>query len=63
MRNRDRIVTRDQVLDAVWGHTSRSSTERTVDFHSLNLRKKLEADPKVPRHILTRHGLGYQLKI
>jgi DNA-binding response OmpR family regulator len=36
---------------------------RAVDFHILNLRRKLEVDPAAPRHLLTRHGLGYQLAI
>ncbi len=59
-RNRDRIVRREEVLSAVWGHFA-SSAERAVDFHILNLRRKLEEDPSSPRHILTHHGQGYQL--
>lgn len=61
-RRRDRIVTRDEILDAVWGHLA-ASTARAVDFHIVHLRRKLEADPKSPRHILTRHGFGYQLAL
>jgi hypothetical protein len=38
-------------------------TARAVDFHIVHLRRKLEADPKSPRHILTRHGFGYQLAL
>ncbi len=60
VRHRDRIVTRREILDAVWGHDA-ASTDRAVDYHVLNLRKKLEPDPATPRHIVTRHGLGYQL--
>jgi DNA-binding response OmpR family regulator len=59
-RHRDRPVTRDEVLTAVWGHFA-SSAGRAVDFHILNLRRKLEDDPSAPRRILTRHGHGYQL--
>ncbi|MBI4606087.1 MAG: response regulator transcription factor [Planctomycetes bacterium] len=59
-RHRDRPVSRDEILDAVWGHFA-SSAERAVDFHVLRLRRKLEPDPSSPRHIVTRHGRGYQL--
>jgi DNA-binding response OmpR family regulator len=44
----------------VWGVFA-SSAARAVDFHILNLRRKLEPDPSAPRHILTRHGSGYEL--
>ena len=59
-RHRDRPVTRDEILRAVWGHFA-SSAGRAVDFHILNRRRKLEEDPGAPRRILTRHGHGYQL--
>jgi DNA-binding response OmpR family regulator len=35
--------------------------DRTIDTHVLNLRQKLERDPKAPRHLLTVHGVGYRL--
>jgi len=60
VRNRGRVVSREQILDAVWGHFA-SSADRAVDYHILNLRKKLEPDPGRPQHIVTRHGLGYEL--
>lgn len=59
-RNRSRIVTREEILDHAWGYYA-SSAARAVDFHILNLRRKLEDDPAAPRHLLTRHGLGFQL--
>lgn len=59
-RHRGRTVPRDEVLDAVWGYTAESAA-RAVDFHVFHLRRKLERDPDSPRHILTRHGLGYEL--
>ena len=59
-RNEGRAVTRAEVLAAVWGHFA-SSADRAVDFHILNLRRKLEADPEAPRHIVTRYGEGYEL--
>ncbi len=60
VRNRNRIVTREQLLDAVWGLTA-ATTSRTIDYHIVNLRKKLESDPTSPTLIVTRHGVGYQL--
>jgi two-component system alkaline phosphatase synthesis response regulator PhoP len=61
VRHRDRTVSREEIMDAVWGYDV-ASTERAVDYHVLHLRRKLEHDPSTPAHILTRHGLGYQLK-
>jgi DNA-binding response OmpR family regulator len=55
----DRPLTRDMLLNSVWGYNFMSNT-RTVDAHVLRLRQKLEADPNVPRHILTVHGVGYR---
>ena len=57
---RNCVVSRQDILEAVWGYLAASS-ERTVDFHILNLRRKLEEDPVNPRLIVTRHGLGFQL--
>ncbi|MBL4845961.1 MAG: response regulator transcription factor [Planctomycetes bacterium] len=52
-------VSRNTLLNEVWGY-DRFPTTRTVDTHVLNLRKKLEEDPKQPRHLLTVHGIGYK---
>lgn len=59
-RNLRRTVTRAEIQAAVWGHFA-SSGDRAVDYHILNLRRKLEEDPAAPRHIVTRHGRGYEL--
>jgi DNA-binding response OmpR family regulator len=59
-RKRGRIVTRDDLLAEVWGYHP-SSGARAVDFHILNLRRKLEHDPAAPRFLITHHGVGYQL--
>lgn len=53
------VVTRDELLDEVWGYNSYPTT-RTVDNHIAKLRQKVEADNDEPQHILTVHGVGYK---
>ncbi len=53
------LVSRDQLLDAVWGYGSETTT-RTVDVHIAWLRKKIGDTDPVPRHIVTVRGLGYR---
>jgi DNA-binding response OmpR family regulator len=56
----NRVFTRSQLLE----HTSgfeRNSTDRTIDVHVMNLRRKIEADPRRPVHLLTVYGIGYKL--
>ncbi len=55
-------VTRDELLDQVWGYNSYPST-RTVDNFIARLRQKLEISPEKPQHILTVHGVGYKFVI
>jgi DNA-binding response OmpR family regulator len=55
----DTVVTRDDILNKVWGLDSYPVT-RTVDNHIAGLRAKLEADPARPIHIQTVHGVGYK---
>ena len=59
IRHRGETVTRDQLLDEVWGYDSTPIT-RTVDNHIAKLRQKIEQDPSEPRHIITVHRLGYR---
>lgn len=59
LHNPDRALTRDQILNSVWGYESYPNT-RTVDAHVVKLRQKLEPDPNQPRHFLTVHGVGYR---
>jgi DNA-binding response OmpR family regulator len=54
------VVTRDELLDEVWGYDQYPTT-RTVDNHIALLRSKLEDDSSKPRHLLTVHGVGYRL--
>lgn len=58
----DTVLSRDQLLDEVWGYDATPQT-RTVDVHVSTLRQKLEETPGRPRHILTVHGRGYKLKL
>lgn len=53
-------VTRDEILNKVWG-TEKFPTNRTVDNFIVKLRKKIEEDYRNPRHILTIYGVGYKL--
>jgi DNA-binding response OmpR family regulator len=59
LHNADRPLTRDMILNSVWGFESYPNT-RTVDAHVVRLRQKVEPNPNAPRHILTVHGLGYR---
>jgi DNA-binding response OmpR family regulator len=59
IRRPGRILTRSQLLDAVHG-VAFESYERAIDTHVKNLRRKLEPDPRVPRYVLTVHGVGYR---
>jgi DNA-binding response OmpR family regulator len=56
---RGKVVTRDELLDEVWGYNSYPTT-RTVDNHIARLRQKIESNVEEPRHILTVHGVGYK---
>ena len=59
LQNADRVLTRDVILNAVWGYDYFPHT-RTVDAHVVRLRQKLEPDSERPRHFLTVHGVGYR---
>jgi DNA-binding response OmpR family regulator len=59
LHNADRALTRDMILNSVWGYESYPNT-RTVDAHVVRLRQKLEPEPNLPRHFLTVHGVGYR---
>jgi len=59
VQNPERVITRDELLNEVWGYHNYPST-RTVDNHILKLRQKLERDPANPVHFRTVHGVGYK---
>ncbi len=54
-----RVISREELLNEVWGYTNYPST-RTVDNHVLRLRQKLEENPSEPKYFLTLHGAGYR---
>ena len=57
--NPDRVLSRDELLNEVWGYNAYPST-RTVDNQILKLRQKLEGNPANPVHFCTVHGAGYR---
>ncbi|HTS58976.1 MAG TPA: response regulator transcription factor [Terriglobales bacterium] len=59
VQNAERVITRDELLNEVWGYQNYPTT-RTVDNHILKLRQKLEKDPPNPKHFRTVHGVGYK---
>jgi len=59
VEHRSAALTRDELLNEVWGYNAMPST-RTVDVHVAWLRQKLEDNPRHPQYILTVHGLGYK---
>ncbi len=55
-----RVLSRDQLLDAVYGHESTDILDRTIDVHIRRLRDKLDDDPDAPRYVQTVRGVGYR---
>jgi len=59
--NRGRVLTRDQLIEAAWGHGT-AITDRAVDTHVFNLRKKIEAVPSRPVFLIGVRGIGYRFQ-
>ena len=59
IQNAKRVISREELLNEVWGYENYPST-RTVDNHILKLRRKLEEKPSEPRHFITVHRTGYK---
>jgi len=59
IRHRGRVLTRDQLLDEVWGRET-AVTDRVIDTHITNLRKKIEPKPAVPCYLVSVRGIGYR---
>ena len=62
MRNPNRVYSRENLLDAIWGYDEFRNDIRTVDVHVRRLREKLELNPAVPEYIMTKWGVGYYFK-
>ncbi len=59
LRGRGGVLSRDQLIEAAWGHGT-AITDRAVDTHVFNLRKKIEPVPSEPRFLIGVRGLGYR---
>lgn len=62
VRNTDRIVTRDNILNELWDSTGDFVDDNTLSVYMRRLREKIEADPSKPQHLITVRGFGYQWK-
>lgn len=61
LKNRGRVLSRDQLITSAWGH-GMSITDRAVDTHVFNLRRKIEPVPAEPRFLLGVRGIGYRFE-
>ena len=61
LRNAGRVLTRQQLIDRVWGSSYVGDT-KTLDVHVKRLRAKIEPDPASPRYVTTVRGLGYKFE-
>ena len=59
IERRGRVLSRDQLLDSAWGNGTHV-TDRVVDTHIVNLRRKIEPSPAEPRFLISVRGLGYR---
>ena len=60
IEQKEHVLSRDEILDRIWGKENLTVSHRTVDSHISNIRKKIEEDPSRPRHILGIRGVGYK---
>ncbi|MEK7404528.1 MAG: response regulator transcription factor [Acidobacteriota bacterium] len=59
VKNPGRVLSRDRLIDLAWGRDTYIS-DRAVDVHIVNLRRKIEPNPSEPRHIVAVRGMGYR---
>jgi two-component system response regulator RegX3 len=62
MDNTNRVLTRGQIIDRVWGSNYYGDT-KTLDVHIKRIRGKIEPDPANPKLIMTVRGLGYKFEV
>jgi two-component system alkaline phosphatase synthesis response regulator PhoP len=60
IRNKGEVLSRNELLDGIWGRDNVWISHRTIDSHMANIRKKIEDDPANPKHILSIRGVGYK---
>jgi two-component system alkaline phosphatase synthesis response regulator PhoP len=60
IRNKGEVLSRDELLDEIWGKDNVWISHRTIDSHIANIRRKIEDDPADPKHILSIRGVGYK---
>ena len=63
VNNREQVLTRDEILEKVWGENNVVVSLRTLGSHITNIRKKIEDDPAEPKYILNIRGVGYKLTV
>ena len=61
IRHRGKVLNRERILDLAWGPDT-FITDRVVDTHITNLRKKIEPDPATPRYLIGVRGVGYRFE-
>ena len=61
VRNRGRVLSRERLIEAAWGGAV-AITDRAVDTHVFNLRKKIEPTPSAPKYLIGVRGLGYRFE-
>ena len=62
VRNPNRVYSRENLLDLIWGYDEYRSDIRTVDVHIRRIREKLETNPAEPKYFMTKWGVGYYFK-
>lgn len=60
-KNQGKVISRDEILQKVWGEQNVVISLRTIDSHITHIRKKLEDDPANPKYIINIRGVGYKL--
>jgi two-component system alkaline phosphatase synthesis response regulator PhoP len=61
LKNSNKVLSRDDILDSIYGFYGEPVIDRSVDVHITNIRKKLNDDPKNPKYIETVRGIGYRI--
>ena len=60
IQKKEQVITRNDFLDKIWGEDNMVVSNRTIDSHIANIRKKID-DPSNPKHVISIRGVGYKL--